>query len=141
MKESVNIVTGVIGEDVHITGLRILEHALRKGGFHIESLGIHNVDDDFVNAALETDAGAILISSLAGHARLLVGELRGKCEEAGLKDILLYLGGQLVVEKQDWADTQRMFLDMGFSRVYPPFTAPGPVIEDLKRDLKDMGMK
>lgn len=141
MNESINIVTGVIGEDVHITGLRILEHALRKGGFNIESLGIHNFDDDFVSAALETNAAAILISSLAGHARLLVGDLRGKCEEAGLKNILLYLGGQLVVEEQEWEETEKMFLDMGFSRVYPPFTAPGPVIEDLKRDLTSIGIK
>jgi methanogenic corrinoid protein MtbC1 len=33
------LVTGVIGEDVHIIGIRIVEHALRKAGFRIISLG------------------------------------------------------------------------------------------------------
>jgi methylmalonyl-CoA mutase cobalamin-binding subunit len=32
------LVTGVIGEDVHIMGIRILEHALRDTGFRIVSL-------------------------------------------------------------------------------------------------------
>jgi methylaspartate mutase sigma subunit len=135
MDNRINLVTGVIGEDVHITGIRILEHALRKNGFDVESLGIHNFDDDFVNAARETDADAILISSLAGHARLLVGDLRGKCEEAGLSGILLYLGGQLVVEEQEWPVTEKMFLDMGFNRVYSPSSTPGSIIEDLKQDI------
>lgn len=135
MDENANLVTGVIGEDVHITGIRILEHALRKDGFKVTSLGIHNFEDDFVNAARETNASAILISSLAGHAKMLVGDLRGKCEEAGLTGILLYLGGQLVVEAQDWLDTEKMFLDMGFNRVYPPSSAPSVIIEDLNQDI------
>jgi methanogenic corrinoid protein MtbC1 len=33
------LVTGVIGEDVHIMGIRIVEHALRDAGFKIVSLG------------------------------------------------------------------------------------------------------
>lgn len=136
MNQAMNVVTGVIGEDVHITGIRIVEHALRNSGFNVTSLGIHNFDDDFVRAARETDAKAILISSLAGHAAMLVGELRSKCREAGLGDIALYLGGQLVVEEQQWEDTEKTFLEMGFSRVYKPFTPPGPIIDDLRDDLK-----
>jgi len=133
--KGITVVTGVIGEDVHITGIRILEHALRNSGVNVVSLGIHNFDDDFVNAAIETKAGAILISSLAGHAKMLVQDLRSKCIEAGLDAILLYLGGQLVVEEKEWADVEKMFLEMGFSRVYPPFTVPEPPISDLKTDL------
>ena len=129
------LVTGVIGEDVHITGLRILEHAFRGAGFKVVSLGIHNFDNDFVNAAKETKADAILISSLAGHAGMLVQELRSKCVEAGIGNILLYLGGQLVVKKMDWPEVEKMFRDVGFNRVYAPFTAPDVPISDLKADL------
>lgn len=132
---NITVVTGVIGEDVHITGIRILEHALRSSGMNVVSLGIHNFDDDFINAAIETKADAILISSLAGHAKMLVQDLRSKCIEAGLDEILLYLGGQLVVYEREWSDIEKMFLDMGFSRVYRPFIHPGPVIADLKMDL------
>ncbi|MDQ1352993.1 MAG: methylaspartate mutase sigma subunit [Acidobacteriota bacterium] len=129
------LVTGVIGEDVHVTGIRILEHALRKAGFIVHSLGIHNSQEDFINAAIETNADAIMISSLAGHAQLLVEGFRDKCIEAGLEDILLYIGGQLVIHAEDWDNIEKSFKDLGFDRVYKPFVLPEPVIADLENDL------
>lgn len=129
------LVTGVIGEDVHVTGIRILEHALRNAGFKVHSLGIHNTQEDFINAAIETNADAIMISSLTGHAKLLVEGFRDKCIEAGLDNILLYLGGQLVIHAEDWNEIEKSFKDMGFDRVYKPFVLPEPVIADLEKDL------
>jgi len=134
-ERSIVLVTGVIGEDVHVTGIRILEHALRNAGFKVHSLGIHNSQEDFINAAIETNADALMISSLAGHAGLLVDGFRDKCIEAGLGNILLYIGGQLVIHAEEWEKTEKTFKDMGFNRVYWPFVLPGPVIEDLKTDL------
>ena len=66
------LVTGVIGEDVHIIGIRIVEHALRRAGFKIVALGAQVSQEEFVEAAIETNADAILISSLGGHANILV---------------------------------------------------------------------
>ena len=129
------LVTGVIGEDVHVTGIRILEHALRNAGYKIVSLGIHNSQEDFINAAIETKADVIMISSLCGHAEFLVDGLKEKCIESGLSNILLYLGGQLVIHSMPWEETEKMFKDLGFDRVYPPFVYPAPVIKDLEKDL------
>lgn len=130
------IITGVIGEDVHVTGIRILEHALRNAGFKIHSLGIHNSQEDFINAAIETKADVIMISSLAGHAKILVDGLRDKCIEAGLKNIILYLGGQLVIHSIEWNEIEKSFIDIGFDRVFKPFVLPDTVISVLKEDLK-----
>ena len=130
------LVTGVIGDDVHVTGIRILEHALREAGFKIVSLGIQVGQEEFVHAALETKADAILVSSISGHAKILVNGLKDKCLEAGLTDTRLYLGGQLVIGEMSWQDQEKIFKDMGFDRVYPPDAMPDQVISDLKADLK-----
>ena len=130
------LVTGVIGDDVHVTGIRILEHALREAGFKIVSLGIQVSQEEFIHAALETKGDAILVSSLSGHARILVEGLKDKCIEAGLANIRLYLGGQLIIGEMRWEDQEKMFKDMGFDRVYPPEAMPEQVIADLKADLK-----
>lgn len=61
--------------------------------------------------------------------------MREKCEEAGLKDILLYVGGNIVVGKQDWNDVEARFKAMGFDRVYKPGTPIEETTEDLKKDL------
>lgn len=129
------LVTGVIGEDVHVTGIRILEHALRAEGFEIHSLGIHNTPEDFIKEALSVGADAILISSLAGHAAMLTEGFRQKCNAAGLKDIHLSIGGQLVIHSEDWQETEGRFREMGFDRVAPPFQLPAGVIADLEESL------
>ena len=71
MNDSANtkgtLVTGVIGEDVHIVGIRILEHALRNEGYTVAALGAQTSQEEFINAARETNADAILVSSLSGH--------------------------------------------------------------------------
>jgi methylaspartate mutase sigma subunit len=131
------VVTGVIGEDVHIIGIRVLEHALTQAGFKVVSLGIHTSQEDFMDAAKETKADAILVSSLAGHARITASGLRDKCIEAGLRDIRLYIGGMLAVDEPKWEDTRKTFREMGFDRVYPPSTLPGQVIADLETDIND----
>ena len=90
-----------------------------------------------MDAAKETKADAILVSSLAGHARITASGLRDKCIEAGLRDIRLYIGGMLAVDEPKWEDTRKTFREMGFDRVYPPSTLPGQVIADLETDIND----
>ncbi|MBE3575185.1 MAG: methylaspartate mutase subunit S [Firmicutes bacterium] len=129
------MVLGVIGADVHAVGNKILEHALSEAGFHVVNLGVLVSQEEFIHAAIETAADAILVSSLYGHGEIDCRGLRQKCQEAGIGDILLYVGGYLVVGKADWAETERKFLAMGFDRVYPPGTMPEDAIRDLRADL------
>lgn len=133
---SIHIVTGVIGVDVHIMGLRIIEHALRKNRFQVVSLGVQVSPEEFIHAAVETGAAGILISSLGGQAEIDCRGFREKCREAGIGEILLYLGGNLMVGEQRWEDVQRYFQELGFDRVYSQKALPGEVIMDLRRDLK-----
>ncbi len=129
------IVLGVIGADCHAVGNKVLDYAYTEAGFHVINIGVLSSQEDFINAAIETDASAILVSSLYGHGEIDCRGLREKCEEAGLKDILLYAGGNLVVGKQEWEPVKKRFEDMGFNRVYAPGTSPEEGIRDLKVDL------
>jgi methylaspartate mutase sigma subunit len=134
-KEKGTLVTGTIGDDVHSLGIRLLEHAFKNIGFKVVPLGIQTPQEDFVKAAIETNADAILISSLSGHARMLCPGLREKCVEAGLKDIKLYVGGWLTTDDSKWEETHQQFIEMGFDRVYQSTTLPGQIIADLETDL------
>ncbi|MGE5104824.1 MAG: methylaspartate mutase subunit S, partial [Betaproteobacteria bacterium] len=105
------IVTGVIGADTHIVGNRILSMALEDAGYRVVALGALTPAADFIKAAVETAADAILVSSLYGQGELDCRGFRDLCIEAGLDDILLYVGGNLVVGRQPWEDVERRFLD------------------------------
>ena len=129
------VVTGVIGEDVHIVGIRIIEHALNDYGFKVHSLGAQVSQEEFINAALETNADAILISSFSGHAEILVRSFREKCIEAGLNDIILYIGGSLLLSEERWDEVEKKFTELGFNRVYPPGTSPTKAVQNLVEDI------
>ena len=130
------LVTGVIGEDTHSIGIKILELTLTAAGFKIIPLGIQVSQEEFINATIETNANAILVSSLNGHAPIACQGLREKCIEAGLKNVVLYLGGMLLMRDKSWDEIESMYIDMGFNRVYPPSVLPNAIIKDLRTDLK-----
>lgn len=129
------IVLGVIGADVHAVGNKILAFAFGEAGFKVVNLGVMVSQKEFIDAAIETGADVIAVSSLYGHGEMDCRGLREKCREAGLGAIKLYAGGNLVVGKADFAEVERIFKDMGFDRVYPPGTMPEVTIADLKADL------
>jgi methylaspartate mutase sigma subunit len=130
------VVTGVLN-DIHHYGLKVLEVALRQAGFHVVSVGALVTQEELIRAAIETAARAILVSSASGHALLDCEGLRPKCVEAGLGDIVLYVGGNLVVTQQagTWEEVARRFRDLGFTRAYPSKVHPRQVVADLRQDL------
>jgi methylaspartate mutase sigma subunit len=130
------LVIGVIGSDCHAVGNKILAHSFTQAGFNVVNIGVLSPQEDFINAAIETNADAIIVSSLYGHGEIDCRGLREKCDEAGLKGILMYVGGNLVVGKQKWEDVHQKFKEMGFDKVYAPGTSPEITIRDLKTDLK-----
>ncbi len=129
------LVTGVIGSDTHIVGNRILSMALEKAGYKVVALGALTPADEFIKAAVETAADAIMVSSLYGQGELDCRDFRDLCIEAGLEDIVLYVGGNLVVGKQPWAEVEQRYRDMGFDRAFPPGTRTDAVIAALEDDF------
>ncbi len=134
-RSDITLVTGVIGADTHIVGNRILSMALEKEGFHVVTLGALTPAEDFIKAAIETDADAILVSSLYGQGELDCRGFRDMCIEAGLDGIVLYVGGNLVVGKQSWDEVENRYVEMGFDRAFPPGTRVPDVVEMLDTDF------
>ena len=60
------LVLGVIGADVHAVGNKILDHAFTEAGYKVVNLGVMVSQDEFIKAAIETNADAIMVSSLYG---------------------------------------------------------------------------
>ncbi len=132
----ISVVIGVL-HDIHNFGVRVITYALQKAGFKVSDVGAMATHEDYINAAIETDAKIILVSSSYGHALIDCQGLREKCQEAGLDDIVLYIGGNLVVTEQgqEWGDIEQAFKEAGFDRVFPQTTTPEQLIENLRFDL------
>jgi len=139
MKRVPTVITGTVGMDAHVIGTKVLSRALRDAGFKVVELGMQVTPEEFISVAQETRADAILMSSLYGLAVLDLKDFNHKRMEAGLGDVLLYIGGNLVIGRYDPREIEPKFKALGFDRVYPPGAEPEIGIEDLKKDLKAKG--
>ena len=135
MSNKKTLVIGVIGADVHAVGNKILYHAFTDAGFEVINLGVMVSQEEYIAAAIESNADAIVISSLYGQGELDCRGMREKCDEAGLEGILLYVGGNIVIGKQPVDEVEKRFKAMGFNRAFPPGTPPETTIDALKEDL------
>jgi methylaspartate mutase S subunit len=139
MKKTPTVITGTVGMDAHVIGTKVLSRALKDAGFKVVELGMQVTPEEFISVAQETKADAILMSSLYGMAELDLKGFNEKRMEAGLSDVLMYIGGNLVVGRYDHKEIEPRFKKMGFNRVYAPGTEPEVGIADLKKDLKAKG--
>lgn len=131
------LILGVIGSDCHAVGNKILDAVFTMNGFQVVNLGVMVTQDEFIDAAIETNAQAICVSSLYGQGELDCEGLRERCVERGLEKIVLYVGGNLVIGKVDPKETERRFKAMGFDRVWGPDADLKVVVETLKADIAE----
>jgi methylaspartate mutase sigma subunit len=92
------MVLGVIGADVHAVGNQILNYAFTQAGFHVVNLGVMVSQEEFIEAAIESAAGAIVVSSLYGHGELDCRAFGSAATRRGLAAFLVcgrqHRGGQ-----------------------------------------------
>jgi len=129
------VVLGVIGADCHAVGNKIIDHFLTNQGFKVVNLGVMVSQDEFIDAAIETNASAVLVSSIYGHGEIDCLGFRGRCIERGLEHVVLYVGGNLVIGKRDFAEVEAMFLAMGFDKVFSPSVELTDVVRMLRSDI------
>lgn len=132
------VVIGTIGKDAHMIGGWVLTQAFRDAGYKVAFLGAVVPQEEFINAAIEIDADAILCSSLYGMGIIDCEGMRDKCIEAGLDDIILYAGGQVAAPLDlvnKWPEIEERFAKMGFNRVFPNTVMADETVAILNKDL------
>jgi methylaspartate mutase sigma subunit len=134
------IVTGVASDDIHVRGIRVVEHALKSAGANVVSLGVMTPISEFVEAAVETAADAVVLSSSNGHAAISCDGIREAFIEAGLGEMLLYIGGNLNVGRAaSHEDVERQFKILGFDRVFEPNADLTAALELISADINAKG--
>ena len=136
---SPRVVIGVIGDDIHIVGNRIMQLALEESGCRVFNLRTRNRPEHFVQAALEVHAHAVFVSSLNGEGEHWCADFRQRFSEVGLGDTLLYVGGNVVVGSRPEPEVVALFKTYGFDRVYHQRPDIGAAIADLFEDLSRNG--
>ena len=114
------VVAGTVGEDEHSVGMReildIKHGGIEKYGVRYHYLGTSVPLGKLVDAALETGAHAILMSTIISHNdvhRTMMRRLAELCQERGVRDRLVLIAGGTQVSPDMAAETG---LDATFGR-------------------------
>ncbi len=112
------VVTGVVGNDVHVVANRLIDISLNQRGFEVFNLGVNTYLEEFLDAAVETDANVVLISSLNGEAEGWSRDLPVLKSKYPLKDTVFAIGGNLAVGEVDSEVIVPKFKSYGFDLVF-----------------------
>ena len=113
------VVTGVVGNDIHVVANRLIELSLDARGFEVFNLGVNTYLEEFFDAAVETGADILLISSLNGEAEGWAREVKLlKSKYKTLDDLVMVIGGNLVVGTADADVIVPKYKNYGFDLVF-----------------------
>jgi D-ornithine 4,5-aminomutase subunit beta len=120
IERPIKVVAATVGEDEHSVGLReimdIKHGGLEAYGIESHYLGTSVPIEKVIDAAIELDARAILISTIITHSdihRINMRKLHDLCVEKGVRDKLILIGGGTQVTNEIAVECG---LDAGFGR-------------------------
>ena len=112
------VVTGVVGNDIHVVANRLIELSLDARGYEVFNLGVNTYLEEFFDAVVETGAEILMISSLNGEAEGWSREVKLlKAKYKGLDDLIMMIGGNLVVGTGNAEDIIPRYKNYGFDIV------------------------
>ena len=112
------VVTGVVGNDIHVVANRLIDISLEERGFEVFNLGVNTYLEEFMDAVIETDADVLLISSLNGEAEGWCRDLKILKSQYDFRDVTFMIGGNLGVGEMDPEALVPKFQGYGFDLVF-----------------------
>ena len=112
------VVTGVVGNDIHVVANRLIDISLQSRGYEVFNLGVNTYLEEFIDAVIETQAKVLLISSLNGEAEGWCRELYRYKQNDDLKDVVFVIGGNLSVGEGDESEIIPRYKEYGFDLVF-----------------------
>ena len=133
------VVTGVVGNDIHVVANRLIDISLQARGFEVFNLGVNTYLEEFMDAVVETNADVLLISSLNGEAEGWCREVKILKSKYGslLDDVVFMIGGNLVVGTGSAEDIVPKFKNYGFDLVFHQVDL-NTGLDELEKYLKEI---
>jgi methylaspartate mutase sigma subunit len=112
------VVTGVVGNDIHVVANRLIEISLKDRDFEVFNLGVNTYLEEFIDAVIETDADVLLISSLNGEAEGWSRDLLFLKSRFDLDGVLFAIGGNLSVGEANPDEMTKKYQAYGYDLVF-----------------------
>ena len=122
------------GLDGHDRGAKVIARALRDGGMEVIYTGIRQTPQMIVEAAIQEDVDAILMSILSGAHMAIFPKVMDLLRENGVDDVLVMAGGILPDEDIPAIET------MGVKGNFGPGTPLSAIIDYVRANVNPQRM-
>jgi methylmalonyl-CoA mutase C-terminal domain/subunit len=127
-QQTIRVVIGKVGCDIHERGALVLARAFRDAGMEVIYLGRYQTADAVAKTAIDEDASVIALSDHTGSMRYIAEQIMDALRRYGGADIPVVAGG--LIAKRDLPYLEKL----GVTGNYGPGT-PLPVVIDHIRQV------
>jgi methylmalonyl-CoA mutase C-terminal domain/subunit len=138
-QRNIRVLVAKPGLDGHDRGAKVLARALRDAGMEVIYTGIRQTPPMIVEAAIQEDVDAILMSILSGAHMAIFPKVMELLRENGVDDVLVMAGG--ILPDEDIPAIEAMGIKGNFGPGTPLATVIGYVREHVnpERMRHDLG--
>ena len=123
------------GLDGHDRGAKVIARALRDAGMEVIYTGIRQTPEMIVEAAIQEDVDAILMSILSGAHMALFPKVMELLKENGVDDVLVAAGG--ILPDEDIPAIQAI----GIKGCFGPGTSTDEIIDFVRANIHSDRLK
>jgi methylmalonyl-CoA mutase, C-terminal domain len=129
-ERKIRVLVAKPGLDGHDRGAKIIARALRDAGMEVIYTGIRQTPSMIVEAAIQEDVDAILLSILSGAHMALFPRIMEMLRQNGIDDVLVVAGGILPDEDIPAIEA------MGIKGNFGPGTSTQQIIEFVRANVR-----
>ncbi|HEY3993026.1 MAG TPA: cobalamin B12-binding domain-containing protein [Ktedonobacteraceae bacterium] len=118
------------GLDGHDRGAKVIARALRDAGMEVIYTGIRQTPEMIVEAAIQEDVDAILLSILSGAHMALFPRIIELLKENGVDDVLIAAGG--ILPDEDLPAIQKL----GIKGCFGPGTSTEEIVKFVRENIQ-----
>ncbi len=129
-ERKIRVLVAKPGLDGHDRGAKVIARALRDAGMEVIYTGIRQTPAMIVEAAIQEDVDAILMSILSGAHMALFPKVMQMLKQNGVDDVLVVAGG--ILPDEDIPDIEAM----GIRGNFGPGTSTQQIIDFVRQNIR-----
>jgi methylmalonyl-CoA mutase C-terminal domain/subunit len=130
VKRKIRVIVSKVGLDGHDRGAKVIATLLKEAGMEVVYLGLYQMPQDIVRAAIDEDADVIGVSFLSGEHLAFAPKIVEALRASKLDDVLIIAGG--VIPPEDIPALK----EMGIDEVFVAGTLTAPIVQFITQNVR-----
>ena len=129
-EQKIKVIMTKVGLDGHDRGAKVIASLLKEAGMEVVYLGMYQLPEHIIQAAIDEDADVIGVSYLSGEHLTFTQKIVEEMQIKGLEHVLFVAGG--VVPPEDIPTMK----EMGVDEVFVAGTLTQPIVEYIQQHAR-----